>query len=59
MPTVNTDRISALGSRTRGESAVPVCRLSERDIKIQFCLKSSGSALMNRAGVVTAGLAVR
>ena len=32
---------------------MPVCRLSERDINIQFCLKSSGNAEMNLGTEVT------
>src|SRR5262245_21129854 len=55
----NTKRASAFGRRMRGDSAVPVCTLSDRDIRIQFCLKSLGNALMKRAGLFTFGLAVR
>src|SRR5688572_16425344 len=59
VPMVNTYRASSLGSSTRGDCAVPVCRLSERDIKIQFCRNGAGSAARNSAGVFTLGLSIR
>src|SRR5262245_1654647 len=50
-PIVKTDVERGLGNRIRGDEAMPVCRLSERVIRIQFCLYTSGKAFRNRAGV--------
>src|SRR5437879_7014010 len=37
----------------RGESAVPVCRLSDRDMRIQFRLNSGSNAATNRPAELT------
>jgi hypothetical protein len=50
---------SSLERRIRGERAVPVWRLSERDIKIQLCLKGAGRAATNLAAESTLGLSLR
>jgi hypothetical protein len=59
IPTVNTAWAFSLERRTRGDWDVPVCRLSDRVIKIQFCLKGLGKAATNRAAESTFGLSVR
>ena len=53
---VKTYWASRAGEQHAGNCAVPVCRTSDRGIKIQFCLYSKrGNAAMKRAAVLTAG----